>query len=243
MDYGRAYMSWSLRLVLWYLAALMSFNVCVGTGLITGWGCWYAPNVRYRQQTEAMYSGRLALASSPTAVEDDLVWAEGGVHQVWGLGVPCWRMPFEILAKVFGQRGFPDRGALAIAILLVSYFVLRVFTVPDGVRQLDDWLSALLHSPLAAAAALLLLFFPPVINLCGGPFKVYEEAVVYGYYYAVGLFAATSAFAKRPTIGVYLVLSLFAGLAAFVRPTVGAYGIATVVIAAVLAPRAGLGGG
>src|SRR5947207_641950 len=106
-------MTWQLRLWLWILSAVLALNICIGTGLITGWGKWYSPSLPYRKQTEALLAGRFALSTNPADTEFDHAWAEGGVQQVWGLGVPLWRLPFEIAARAFGQPAFPDRLALA----------------------------------------------------------------------------------------------------------------------------------
>jgi hypothetical protein len=234
-------MTWSLRTLLWAMAAIVSLNLCIGTGLILGWGKWYSPSLPYRRQTEALLSGQLALSSSPTKIEHDLAWAEGGVQQVWGLGVPAWRLPFEILAKSTGQYAFPDRLALTVAILVVSYFILRALTCPRHVHRVDEWFAEIASFPLRATAAILLVLFPPIINLCSGPFNVYEEAVVYGYYYSIALFVATITFARSPTFLVYGTLTFLAGLAAFIRPTMGAYGVSTLVVCWFVASRAGWG--
>ncbi|WP_410959790.1 hypothetical protein, partial [Salmonella sp. SAL4356] len=46
-----------------------------------------------------------------------------------GLGIPTWRLPFEVLARVFNQPMFPDRLALAAAIMLICNIALREFTI------------------------------------------------------------------------------------------------------------------
>jgi hypothetical protein len=224
-------MTRSLRLLLGCIAALASLNVCVGTGLIVDWGLWYSPSTPYRKQTDALLSGKLALSSSPADIEFDMAWAEYGVHQVWGLGVPCWRLPFELLARLVGQPAFPDRLALATALAVSAYFVLRCLTVPIGVSNVGEWLRTLMLHPARAALAFILLSFPPVLTMCRGSFMVYEEAVIYGYFYSMGLLAGAITFAQRPTLHAYLLLSLLAGLLGFVRPTTASYGVATLAVA------------
>jgi hypothetical protein len=306
-------MTLQLRLWLWFLAAAISLSICLGTGLITGWGKWYSPSLPYRKQTEALLARHFSLSNNPVDLEFDHAWAGGGVQQVWGLGVPFWRLPFEIAARAFGQPAFPDRIALAVFIALVAYILLRVFTV-----QLDcsmeerqdesaaansppiatchaltfpDWLRGIKASPTGIATVILLIAFPPMITLFRQKFDVHEEAVTYGYYYAVALFAGTMAFCRglrkvsefgvqssrnlaasvsdrageesgagnqesggraqesdacrssfsvqRSAFTLYLALSLFAGLIGFVRPTVLAYGGATIVVAFLCARSAG----
>ena len=94
---------------LWYGAFAFAAVLLYATGLVPQWGLWYGPSPYYREQTEALLRGSLALHSTATAMTSDLAWHNGGVQQVWGLGVPVWRLPFELLAKLAGQRAFPDR--------------------------------------------------------------------------------------------------------------------------------------
>lgn len=62
-------------------------------GLLPAWGRWYSASLPHRQQVETRLHGRLKLSASPAHLAHDLCWSEGGVHQVWGLGVPLWRAP------------------------------------------------------------------------------------------------------------------------------------------------------
>src|SRR5579871_4961089 len=100
------------NLALAWLAIILAIWGAVGTNLIGGWGRWYNPSIPYRQQTDALMEGHVALSKSPTALEHDYAWGAGAVQQVWGLGVPAWRMPFEAAARIYGQQGFPDRIAV-----------------------------------------------------------------------------------------------------------------------------------
>jgi hypothetical protein len=208
----------------WGLSSLtLGLCICVGTGLIPKWGQWYSVNMAYRRQTESFLRGVLALDSDPRKLGYDMAWAEGGVQQVWGLGVPSWRLPFEFLAKLTGQEAFPDRLALAGAITLVIYVLLN--------------LAAPLSKPERLAGALLVILFPPFLTLCHTHFDVYEEAQTYMYLTGIALFAATLGFVRQPTIRRYAVLGLLSGLAAFVRPTLLCYGLASVLLAWLLTRR------
>jgi len=199
------------------------FGICILTGLIPGWGLWYSANTAYRRQTEAFLSGTLALDNDPRMLGYDMAWADGGVQQVWGLGVPAWRLPFELFAKAAGQPAFPDRLALAAALILVCYLLLR--------------LASPLSKPERLAGGLLLILFPPFVTLCRTNFDVYEEAQAYTYLTGLVLFGATLVFVRRPTNARYAILGLLSGLAAFVRPTLFAYGFASTLLAWFLARR------
>jgi hypothetical protein len=120
--------------------------------------------------------------------------------------------------------------------LVAAYLVFSAFSPTDV--DTDEPLAFITAAPMRFTAAALLIAFPPVITLSRGVFNVYEEAAVYGYYCAIALIASTIIFARRPTLAGYLALSLFAGLAAFVRPTIGAYGLATLVVTGLITRQA-----
>ena len=185
------------------------------------------------------FCGHLDLSDNPANTKFDMAWSEGGVQQVWGLGVPLWRLPFEILARAVGQPAFPDRVCLAVFIALVTYVVLCTFTVDDSVREPGDWLRGIFRNPLGIASVIILIAFPPIITLCRGVFNVYEEAVVYSFYYAIALFAASVDFAPAKNVALSGDPAL-AGLAGFMRPTDLAYGFAALVVTCIYARR-GLG--
>lgn len=223
------------RLPLWYISAFIAVGFCIGTGLITDWGKWYSSSMPYRRQTEALMNGRMALSTSSSDLDRDMVWFRGGVQQVWGLGVPCWRLLFEAPARWVGQPAFPDRIAFAIALCLLTYAVLRRFVFPN------DRLADLRQDPHLLLAMFFTVLFPPFLALCKVQLNVYEEAVAYGYICAVGMFVGTFAFVLQPRFRLYLILCFCGGFLAFVRPTVGVYGFATVVIVWFVSRRAGWG--
>jgi hypothetical protein len=252
-------MSWQLRLWLWVLAVATSLTICISTGLITAWGYWYSPSLAYRKQTDALFEGHFALSNNPAATEFDMAWSKGGVQQVWGLGVPAWRLPFELLARAIGQSMFPDRVALAVAISLTCYFCLCTFTLTSkprasglpeknspsenrrnrpvnqqdsfAVQTLTSWLRNLTRNPTGFVAVILLIGFPPVLTICRGRFNVYEEPIVYEYFFSIALFTGAISLARNPGFVRFLTICLLAGLTGFVRPTALAYGFATFFVA------------
>jgi hypothetical protein len=205
-------------------AAALAFAAAflVMTKLVPRWGVWYAPTSYYREQTDALMRGELALERTPTAIRAELAWNGGGVQQCQGLGVPAWRLPFEALARLLGQPAFPDRLALGAALALLLFLTL------GALEPL---------SPARAAAALLLAAPPALVTLCRFYFDIHEEASAYGCLYAAALLAGALFFERRPTAPRYLLLSLLAGLAGFVRPTILAYGGATLLLTALSARR------
>ena len=97
-----------------YQAVVYAAGLLLATGLVTNWGAWYSTSLPYRNQTDALLNGDLALSRSVGDLKFDHTWSEQGVHQVWGLGVPLWRLPFEAAAKACGFDGFPDRLAFGL---------------------------------------------------------------------------------------------------------------------------------
>ena len=164
-------------------------------------------NTPFRAQTEALLRGKLALSDSPTDLGVDLCWSEGGVHQVWGLGVPLWRLPFEALARVFGHPAFSDRLAMGLFMALVAYIALSTWLAPVLNRASDPACSTVSSSSTnppasygstsrnagrremdwaqlitAFGAVMLLLLFPPLLSPLRYRMLVFEEVMVYVFY-------------------------------------------------------------
>jgi hypothetical protein len=218
--------------VLICVSVILAIDVCVTSGLITAWGRWYSPSLAFRQQTEAILDGRLALSESPANATFDLVWSEGGVHQVWGLGAPLWRLPFEAVARLLGYDMFPDRVTFATAIALLTYVILRTLASQLGVRATDDFL---VRGPYFFVVLITTVLFPPFLTLLSAPFNVYEEACAYGYLLSVGLLVGLLSLLHSKSFVQFCLLCALAALTAFVRPTLLAYGGATIVVATFLA--------
>ena len=115
-----------VRLWFVYQAVVYGLGIIVAQGLVARGGSWYSENGHHRRQVARLFSGSLALSSDVSVLTHDLCWSQDGVQQVWGLGVPIWRMPFEALARIVGAGGFPDMLALALALALAAWVVLWV---------------------------------------------------------------------------------------------------------------------
>ena len=101
--------------------------------LVTAWGLLYAvdlvrlPDIGssislpHRLQTDALMAGHLSLSTNLSFIEFDLTYSNGGVQQVWGLGVPLWRLLYELPAQLLFHQTAPDRLALWIALALLLY--------------------------------------------------------------------------------------------------------------------------
>ncbi|HEX5220621.1 MAG TPA: hypothetical protein VFZ59_13705 [Verrucomicrobiae bacterium] len=214
-------------LVGWYCAILIAVGVTVGSGLVSIPKRGYSEHLVYRWQTERLLQGDIAMADDPSALGWDLAWDNGKVQQVWGLGVPILRLPFEIGARIFGLRMFPDRVAFAVYLGFVVYLLLRLHwkLAPKLAPKVKPiWM------PLALLPTIL---FPPFLRLCNSRFLVYEEVIAYGFLIALVLIGWTVVLSYYQCWWSFLCLTLVSGLIAFIRPTFVFYGIASVVIAAV----------
>ena len=207
--------------------------VVLSSGLIDGWGQWYSPSSHYRRQTESLLRGTLALSRSPTDTTHDLTWSEGGVHQVWGLGVPLWRLPFEAVARVFGFQAFPDRLAFAAALALWAVIVLSLLTPAKHPSETSE----ASHGRNSLIVGLILLC-PVILELCNSRFDIYEEAVAYEYLFGTGILAGLLTHLRSSTYRGALLLALFAGLGPLIRPTLFFYGVGTVAALILVQPKA-----
>lgn len=207
-----------------YLALGGSICLLVSTRLVVRWGEWYSGSVPYRMQTEALLQGKLAVSDNLADLLHDHTWSRDGMHQVWGLGVPLWRLPFEIVGKGVGWEGFPDRLAFGLFACLVVFLLLRTLV---SSLVISEWRVVF----LSAVVLLSFLFFPPFLSLLQVRGAVWEEAVSYGYLYALLLLALLLRWVERPGLGCFVALCLLAGFGALVRPTLFFYGISSVLVA------------
>jgi hypothetical protein len=198
-------------------------------------GRYYSMSTPFRAQTEAFLRGELALSHNLGDLETDLCWSQGGVHQVWGLGIPLWRLPFEFIAKVLGYSAFPDRFALAFFMSLVAYIVLRTWlpTLASAALNVTSVSPSNRNGKellLAFGTVALSLFFAPIISLLLSRMLVYEEVIVYVYLYGVGLLCGIVSLARKPRWLHCFKLCLLAGLGGLFRPTLLSYGAATLFV-------------
>ncbi len=148
-------------------AVFYAVGLLMVTGWWTRWGVWYSSSLQYRLQTEALLRGKLALSENPMDLDHDFAWSQQGVHQVWGLGVPLWRLPLEAVAKLLGFDAFPDRIAFGLFAALMAFRALRVWTTAWLSNSQQQRPTDLVWRSIAGFGIgfLLLLMFPPFLNL------------------------------------------------------------------------------
>jgi hypothetical protein len=222
----------------WLVALTITTLIFVGTGLLRDWGRWYSWDFFHAKQTEALLRGQLALSHDPGDLIHNACWSQNGVHQVSGLGIPIWQLPFYAIAKVCGQTEFPDRFILGLFVALSVALTLETVVIATlGFRRNDQLFAGWV---IGCGAIAILLAFPPFLNLLQSLGGVYEEVLAYVYLFALLLVCGLSSLLKYPTWRRFWTVCALAGLGGLIRPTLVFYGTATVLIAAVVMCRANL---
>jgi hypothetical protein len=213
-------------------AFFLSIDIALVTQLIPGWARWYSCDVNYRWQTDSLLKGSIALDVDPANLKWDWAWWDGRAQQVWGLGTPLWRLPFEIGARAVGMRAFPDRFVFVAALFATFYLLLQTFL---GKEFAKAPLKFAKRRPAFIVAPLLLILHIPFLSLCRTRFLVYEEAQAYAYLFGLVLAALTVRLVRAPTAYHYLCLGAAAGVGGFVRPTLAFYAVASLAVASLTA--------
>lgn len=201
------------------------------TGIIPAAGTWYSADPTLQLQTEAFLRGELAIQPLPYGHGPDWAWGNG-MQEVWGLGVPLLQLPFQVLGKFVNGFGFPDH--LIFLIFYLSGAALFWFALAGGGENLAP--SERLKRRLLTLPILLYAFLNhALINMIQGKFERYEEVISYGFLWSLMLFALLAIFRVKRERYLYLLLCLLAGFALNLRPTIGAYGGLTFLVAFFLA--------
>ena len=120
------------KTILFALFAEVVFVLASGVS----WGFFYYPmdgSHPIRMQVDSLLQGHWALSPQITEMGFDLAWNQG-VHQLWGVGVALWYLPFVGLGRLLGGL-CPDIIPLMVALFLLSLYALR--TMSMIIRQGD----------------------------------------------------------------------------------------------------------
>ena len=216
-----------------YWITVLTLLLLILTGLIPEWGVWYSVIDWYRPQMSALIEGHTNLGTALSSLEHDNTWSGGGVQQVWGLGVPFLRLPFEFTGHLFGFEVFPVRLITGFWIFCVTFWGYTVLVHQYSPQQRTK--SRVLEAKsyfFGMIGLLLLLFFPSLITLLSSRMMVFEEALVYTYLYGIAEALTLLWFIRKPRLKGWLILSAVAGLGAFIRPTLLFYGAASMLVGA-----------
>lgn len=184
----------------------------------------------HRFQADALLHGRMEIGVGITNIEQNLVWHEGKIQQVWGLGVGLWCAPFQALARLVGGDVFPDRIALGVAFFLFATY--SGFT-SARLRITRGYLTA---SGLWG----LLLACPGLQELNAGRHQVYEDTCLYACLVSLaGLVCLIRVLAWNSKWDL-LACAVLAEFSGFVRPTHLAYGFMATCVGTVAVFQRGL---
>jgi hypothetical protein len=196
----------------------------VGLTHVIAPGAWYADDVTQRLQVEALLRGELTLQRAPHHHLQDWGWSTHGAQQLWGLGVPLLRLPFEATSSALGAGPFPDRLVLVLVLVVSLSLWLR------GAQ------AALGHSRLSAALLTAVVYLHPVLlALLGARLAVYEEVIAVGVWLALAQLGCLAVLVSAPAprrARWWLGLMGLAALSVLVRPTALAGALASVLLGA-----------
>jgi hypothetical protein len=223
-----------------YLALIYAAGLLVMCDVVDSWGRWYSVMPYHRLQAQALLRGKFELSHDPGNLDHDLCWAGGGVQQVWGLGIPLWKTPFEALARMFREPAFPDAFSLGLFIAVMAYLVMQTWVGP----AFDQNIAAERRPKrdkrrliVALGGATLFLFFAPFINLLRYRMWIYEEVMAYTYCFGIALSCGLILLLRQFQWRRFWFLCAFAGIGALIRPTLIFYGFATVAVSGAFAIR------
>lgn len=196
------------------LAICKSFSEC------------YSTHVSYTLQLDAFFNGKLALVDNPYHFLHDWAWGQNGMYQLWGLGVPILRFPFEFLSRSFFElKYFPDIFILLTYAFLTIYLCIHTFSKLLQYFHFERFTSIMLASIISYS----IFLAPPVINMLSYRIAVYEEAIFYGLLYSLFLLCLSILYLLNKNTILLFILSFFAGFAALIRPTAIIYATSIVV--------------
>ncbi len=174
-------------------------------------------------QTESLLRGNLSLTNDPTALFNDWAWNGAWAHQVWGLGVPLLRLPFEAAARVFGADAFPDRIVLLLIIAAAAAAVFRI-----------SWILAPSDSNYRIMLAFLLsssiLLDPLIFGIVQTRMKVYEEAALCLASLNYVLWALILRAVEKSPRRLSPLIGAMAGFLVWIRPTGLFYGLSGIAL-------------
>jgi hypothetical protein len=210
-----------------YAAAIVS-----GTGLIPRWGAWHVNLDHHAAQAQALLAGRLGISDSPAALTLSRLWANGEAHQVWGLGVPILRVPFEWAALRLGSGQSPAHLFYFVFLSLWGWWILSFHT--QGKAEMSPG-----RMTGALVAAALILLFPPFIGIMAAhQYSIMDGVLYWTFMHGMAVMLLLWRLLATGRFRYWLLLGVAAGFGPWIRPTLFIYGIAALLIAtSIWSPR------
>ncbi len=208
------------------LIAFYYFRTSLLSFLHTRPDALFSAYLGFRHQTDAFLQGRLSVTDLPIVsgqVQDYAYSAAGGVQQVWGLGVPALRLPFEAAARVFGFQAFPDRLLWIFFTAIALHFLGRA--ILNWLRSRFPEVDRTQLFLIGTLGILLFVLSPPLIGILQTRMAVYEEAIYYSQLFCWPLVALALHIDVAPSRTKLRSLAFMCGLAALFRPTTALFSI------------------
>jgi hypothetical protein len=178
----------------------------------------------HRYQADALLRGQLALADSMEALQPGLVWHDGHVQHVWGMGVGIWLVPFELLWRLFGGFIFPDRLALGFAFVLLAFYSGRT-----GLRLAQSG-----QGNFGLGLMWLVLLCPALWVLARSARLIFEETVLYAIILSLACLVSIIRVALFGSRMDYTLCCVLGSLSIWVRPTHAIYGAMAVGVCSLM---------
>jgi hypothetical protein len=176
----------------------------------------YSYSLSFRLQTEALLQGRLAISDKISDYIQDWALTDSGWHQIWGLGIPLLRLPFDLASKLWSLPGFPDLlfATLFMALCATALFssLKHYFTAPNPHMQ----------AAVCFCGAICLVLPVSTVWLVRC-WNVYHEAVFFSTLWSMLIVAVALTPRVRVTRKHWLMLVGLCAFQSYLRPTGLAY--------------------
>jgi hypothetical protein len=207
---------------------LMLYSLVYGTIMLSLDGIRpYEQSPYHRYQAEELLHGKLRLADSIDALQPGLVWHDGEVQHVWGLGVGLWLLPFAAAWRLVDHQPFPDRIALGLA-----FAILAFYSAATGLKLIRQG-----QRTLGLAVFWMVALCPALWTLARADQLVFEETVLYSVILSLAILISLIRATTFTSRADYLVCCALGSFAIWVRPTHAVYGIGAILIASLVAWR------
>ena len=206
---------YTLNIVQIIIVLLIVFAFRNNANLCPSWDMCYSRNTAYQIQVLSFLEGSIGLSNSPSNIRHDWGWGVDAVYQLWGLGVPIMRFPFELATRILQGKFFPDTVVLLTYIFITAIIVITSsYTLVKKMYRLDSITSL----SVASAVTSFFILAPEVGTMLLQDISTYHEAVAYAYYFNVLALFLTLKYIDKFNYKILLTFVL-CGFAVLIRPT------------------------
>ncbi len=184
----------------------------------------FSSNLTYRYQTEAFLKGQLASIDTIFQSRPDYAIGVNGLYQMWGLGTPLIRLPFEIIARLCGYQAFPD---LLVLTMLFSIAILSLYQGILRHLQPENFWSHF----LTAAVVSSIMLSSQIVILITHSHGVYEEAILVLVLWSLIIIGQFLSLIIDHSKRRYLLIAALSGFAILIRPTGALIGLGVLIAA------------